>query len=88
MSTTRHMTAIPISTGLPRQSFIFWRAFESVMTLRDIFLPVVSFNTVTGFTPLRAALSTAFPLPLSTSALWLSLVFAAGFTPVQKGLTK
>ena len=53
-------------------------------------MPVASFITLMVFAPLRAALSTAFPLPLplSTSALWLSLVLAAGFTPTQKGLTK
>ena len=37
VSTTRHMTAMPISTGLPRQSLIFCRELFRVMILRLIF---------------------------------------------------
>jgi hypothetical protein len=41
---------MPISTGLPRQSLIFWRLLFSVMILREILLlsvselPVADFN--------------------------------------------
>ena len=76
MSTTRHMTAMPISTGLPRQSLIFWRLLFRVMIFREIFLPA----------DWASAFFSAL-LPPSTSPLWFSLVWAAGFTPEQKGLT-
>ena len=88
VSVTRQMTAMPISMGLPRQSLIFWRELERVMSLREIFLLVIS-AAASAFLP-RAAFSSAFPaeLPPSTSPDWLSLVLAAGLTAVQKGLTK
>ena len=76
VSTTRHITAMPISTGLPRQSLIFCRLLFRVMIFREIRLPAASASTF------RAALP-----PPSTSPLWLSRVLAAGFTPEQKGLT-
>ena len=82
------MTAMLISMGLPRQSLIFWRLLDRVITLREIFLLALS-ATAAPVLPLMARFNTAFPdRPPSTSPLWPSLVFAAGFTPVQKGLTK
>ena len=79
------MTAMPISMGLPRQSLIFWRALLRVMIFREIFLLVTS-----ALAAWLAAFSAAWMpfLPPSTSADWLSLVLAAGFTEVQKGFTK
>ena len=77
---------MPISTGLPRQSLIFCRALLRVMIFREIFLVTASLGRETELTP-RAA-KTLEPLALSTSPLWLSWVLAAGFTAVQKGLTK
>ena len=57
------------------------------MTLRDIFLLAVS-ALAAALLPLRATFNMALPeRPPSTSPLWPSLVFAAGFTPTQKGLT-
>ena len=64
------MTAMPISTGLPRQSLIFCLLLLRVMIFRLIFMPVVT---------------AAEDL---TSPLWFSMVFAAGLTAVQKGLTQ
>ena len=75
MSVTRQITAMPISTGLPRQSLIFCRELFRVIILREIFLPMPSLW------------ETAFAPP-STSPLWLSLVPAAGLTAVQKGQTQ
>ena len=86
VSTTRHMTAMPISMGLPRRSFIFWRELLRVIILRETFLPVSS-ATVMGLTPVLRS-CTALDAPPSTSPLWLSFVLAAGLTPMQKGLTK
>ena len=83
MSTTRHMTAMPISTGLPRQSLIFWRELLSVMILREIFLfPATSIEPLVC----PAAITMPFLAP-STSPLWLSFVFAAGLTAEQNGFT-
>ena len=56
------------------------------MIFREIFLVTASLGRETELPP-RAA-KTLEPLALSTSPLWLSWVLAAGFTAVQKGLTK
>ena len=85
VSVTRHMTAMPISTGLPRQSLIFWRELDRVMTLREIFL-LAPISPVC--LPLVASVASRDVFsPLSTSPLWERRVFAAGFTDTQKGLT-
>ena len=53
----RQVTAMPISTGFPRQSLIFWRLLLRVMILSESFLPVVStsmevvLSPVVAFTP-------------------------------------
>ena len=80
----RQVTAMPISTGLPRQSLIFWRELfrVKVMILRESFLPVVSTSREALLSPVVALMPSVF-----TSPLWLKRVLAAGFTPVQKGLT-
>ena len=88
VSVTRQMTAMPISTGLPRQSLIFWRELESVMSLREIFLLALSGMVTSTLLPSAAFSSALLDWPPSTSPDWLSLVLAAGFTATQKGLTK
>ena len=78
----RQVTAMPISTGFPRQSLIFWRLLLRVMILSESFLPVVSTSMEVVLSPV-----VAFTPSVLTSPLWLSRVLAAGLTPVQKGLT-
>ena len=76
VSTMRQVTAMPISTGLPRQSLIFWRLLFRVMIFSE---------------SLRLGASAALPAVLTladTSPLWFRRVLAAGFTAVQKGFTK
>ena len=86
VSVTRQMTAMPISTGLPRQSLIFWRELLRVIILSEIFLLV---DSAVWELLLPALSRAAMPVsPLFTSPLWLSLVPAAGFTAVQKGFTQ
>ena len=77
----RHVTAIPISMGLPRQSLTFWRLLLSVIILRDIFL-------FAGSTSAPCCAFAAMLFTVVTSPLWLSFVFAAGLTATQKGFTK
>ena len=82
VSVTRQMTAMPISTGLPRQSLIFCRELFRVIILREIRLPDASAAACAFWAP-------GFPLSLPlTSPLWLSFVPAAGLTAVQKGFTQ
>lgn len=81
------MTAMPISMGLPRQSFIFWRELFRVITLREIFL-LADWAAAAETSGAERFSDSPFAEPPSTSPLWLSLVLAAGFTPTQKGLTK
>ena len=76
---------MPISTGLPRQSLIFWRALLRVMIFREIFLLTASLGRPVE-DPARAA-RTPPPLADSMSGLWFIWVLAAGFTATQKGLT-
>ena len=87
MSVTRQMTAMPISTGLPRQSLIFCRELFRVIIFREIFLLMDSALTW-AFWPLWPNMA-AMPFSLLlTSPLWLRRVPAAGLTAVQKGFTQ
>ena len=77
---------MPISTGLPRQSLIFWRALLRVMIFRETFLLAASLGWPVE-DPARAARRPPLPLADSMSGLWFIWVLAAGFTATQKGLT-
>ena len=80
---------MPISTGLPRQSLIFWRLLFRVMIFRESFLLPDSLAEDAAALPPKRMPMALEPLSLpDTSPLWLSLVLAAGFTAVQKGFTK
>ena len=86
VSVTRQMTAMPISTGLPRQSLIFWRELLRVIILSEIFLLA---DSAVWALPLPALSRAAMPVSLLfTSPLWLSFVPAAGLTAVQNGFTQ
>ena len=87
VSVTRQITAMPISTGLPRQSLIFCRELFRVIIFREIFL-LTLLEASWLFWPLTLSRAAAPLSLLVTSPLWLSRVPAAGLTAAQKGFTQ
>ena len=83
MSTTRQITTMPTSMGLPSRSLIFCLPLLWVMAFSEIFLPAAeSFLR----TPSSALAVTAEGEGAASAAAPAGR--ALGFTPTQKGLTK
>ena len=81
--TTRQITTMPISTGLPRQSFIFCLLLSRVITFRESFFFCICSSAAA---PLRFGTRISFWSVLVLPVL--GFVPAAGFTAEQKGFTK